>query len=282
MTDFRAEDWLTRPNGLAQRLREAREAAGMLAQDVATALSWDPAKVSKTENGKRTPTPADIRAWAQATRLEDAKRDEMLAMIETVRALRSSFRDRMRYGRSALQGEYDKLYREGTLFRIFQTIWIPGILQVPDYARQVFVDLDELRETPRDVAPAVQTRIARQQYLNDLSKRFEIIVHESALRTMLADPEVMRVQLDRLISATMLPNVRFGVLPQMKRIHTAPQASFVLYDEMAVTETFVGETRYFTEEAALLGRVMDRLWDDTVEGADARDLIRAVIEELPS
>ncbi|MFI5895621.1 helix-turn-helix domain-containing protein [Actinoplanes sp. NPDC051513] len=280
MTDFRAEDWLTRPHGLAQRFREAREAAGMLAQDVGAALHWDPAKVSKTENGKRTPTAADIHAWAEVTGLDDSRRDEMLAMLETVRALRSSFKDRMRYGRTALQGEYDRLYRESSRFRIFQTIWIPGILQVPDYARAVFIDLDELRETPRDVEPAVQTRIGRQQHLNDLSKRFEIIVCEAALRTVLADPQVMRVQLDRLISVTMLPNVRFGIIPLLKRIHTAPQASFVLYDELAVTESFVGETRYFTEEAALLGRIMERLWNDAVEGAEARGLIRAIIEDL--
>lgn len=282
MTDFRAEDWLTRPNGLAQRLRESREAAGMLAQDVAAALRWDPAKVSKTENGKRTPTPADIHAWARVTGLEDAKRDEMLALLETVRALRSSFRERMRYGRSALQGEYDRLYRDSTRFRIFQTTWIPGILQVPEYARQIFTDLDQLRDTPRDVEPAVRTRIDRQRHLTDVTKSFEIVVHESAMRTLVADPAVMHVQLDRLISATTLPNVRFGILPELSRIHTAPQASFVIYDDMAVTESFVGETRYFSEEAALLGRVMDRLWNDAIEGPAARERIRAVIDALPS
>lgn len=281
MTDFRAEDWLTRPNGLAQRLREAREAAGMLAQDVGAALRWDPAKVSKTENGKRTPTAADIRAWAEVTSLDDSRRDEMLAMLDTVKALRSSFRERMRYGRSALQGEYDRLYRDTTRFRIFQTAWVPGILQVPDYARQIFTDLDQLRDTPRDVEPAVSTRMERQRYLSDRARQFEIVVQEAALRTLLVDPAVMRIQLDRLISVTTLPNVTFGILPELKRIHTAPQASFVIYDEMAVMETFVGETRYFGEEAALLGRIMDRLVTETVQGAEARERIRAVIDALP-
>lgn len=281
MTDFRAEDWLTRPNGLAQRLREAREAAGLLAQEVGAKLQWDPAKVSKTENGKRTPTAADIRAWAQATGLDDAKRDEMLAMLETVKALRSSFKERMRYGRSPLQNEYDRLYQATTRFRIFQTAWVPGILQIPDYARQIFRDLDELRDTPRDVEPAVQTRIQRQRFLSDIGKSFEILIQESALRTLVVDPAVMRLQLDRLISVTSLPNVRFGILPELTRIHTVPQSSFVIYDEMAVMESFVGESRYFTEEAALLGRVMDRLWADAVEGGAARDIIRATLMAMP-
>lgn len=282
MTEFRSEDWLAKPDGLAQRIREAREANGMLAKDVGEVLKWDASKVSRTETGKRTPTKADILAWAAATKLAEGKTAELLAMLEELHSLQRSFRERMRHGRTPLQLEYAKLYADTTRFRIFQVAWIPGILQVPDYARQIFIDLDELSDAPRDLDAAVQARMSRQQSLYDTGKSFEIIVLESALRLLLADPPVMRMQLDRLLSVIGLPNVRFGIVPIGVRLSTAPQNSFVMYDDMAVVEGFHGETRHFADEADLYAKVMDRLWADAVEGDDARRMIVEVQKSLPA
>jgi transcriptional regulator with XRE-family HTH domain len=282
MTDFRADDWQPKPYGVADRLREAREAAGMQQKDVAAALKWDPAKLSKTESGARTPTVADIRAWAEVTGLSDEKRDEALEMLERFRSRERSWRERMRQGRRSVQLEYDRLYRDSTRFRIFQTVWVPGILQTPDYARQIFIDLDELDpDTPRDIDADVQARIRRRDYLYDLQKQFEVIITEAVLRTLIVDPAVMRSQLQRLESVMDLANVRFGILPQGRRIHTAPQTSFVLYDELAVTENFVSDTPYHGEEAHRFSVVMDRFWTEAVEGDAARELIRSAIEDLP-
>lgn len=282
MSDFRAEDWLAKPHGLAQRLREAREADGLQAKDLGTVLRWDPAKVSRTESGKRTPTADDIRAWGKATHLGETKTDELLAMLEEFHSLRSSFRERARYGRVPLQAEYSKLYADTAYFRIFQTAAVPGILQVPEYARQVLTDAGSLLDSPRDdVDAAVAERMRRQQALYDMGKRFEVILLESVLELLLCDPPVMRLQLDRLYSATGLPNVRVGIIPLRVRLSTAPQNSFVLYDDMVVVETFIGETRHFSEEAAQYAKVMEMLWSEAVEGDEARALITAAAKAVP-
>jgi hypothetical protein len=42
-------------------------------------------------------------------------------------------------------------------------------------------------------------------------------------------------------------------------LDTAPQHGFVLYDDVAVVETFAGETTHSEEESTLYTRVMDRL-----------------------
>jgi transcriptional regulator with XRE-family HTH domain len=281
MTDFRADDWQPKPYGVADRLREAREAAGLQQKDVAAALKWDPAKLSKTESGARTPTAADIRAWAEVTGLSDEKRDEALDLLERFRSRERSWRERMRHGRRSVQLEYERLYRDSTRFRIFQTVWVPGILQTPDYARQIFIDLDELDlDTPRDIDSDVQARMKRRDYLYDLGKQFEVIITESVMRTLIVDPPVMRSQLQRLESVMDLANVRFGIIPQGVRIHTAPQNSFVIYDELAVTENFVTDTPYHGEEASRMAVAMDRLWSDAAEGDRARALIRSAIEDL--
>lgn len=284
MTDFRPDDWAPKPYAVAERLRAAREAAGLQQRELAEALKWDPAKLSKTESGARTAvTPADVRAWASATNLPDEQRDEILEMLQRYKSAEKSWRDRMRQGRQSVQVEYARLYRDSTRFRIFQLAWVPGILQTPDYARQIFADLNELDPgVSRDLEADVQTRMARREYLYDLSKHFEIIISESVLRDIIVDIEVHRTQLARLELVLDLPNVRFGILPFGRRRHTAAQLGFVLYDDLAVEEDYVIDIPYHGAAAQRFAKVMERFWAEAVEGDDARAMIRRIIEELPA
>lgn len=282
-TDFRADDWQPKPYAVANRLREAREAAGLQQKDLAALLKWDPAKLSKTESGARTAvTAADVRAWAQATGMPDSVRDETLDMLASYKEHEKSWRERMRQGRQSVQVEYARLYRDSTKFRIFQLAWVPGILQTRDYARQIFEDLNALDPgVSRDIDADVQTRMARREFLYDLHKDYEIILSEAILRDLVVDPDVQRAQLVFLETVMELPNVRFGILPFGRRRHTAAQLGFVLYDDLAVIEDYVIDTPYHGDAAQRFATVMDRFWTEAVEGDEARGLIRSAIEALP-
>ncbi|TYB36722.1 hypothetical protein FXF50_16905 [Micromonospora sp. AP08] len=63
---------------------------------------------------------------------------------------------------------------------------------------------------------------------------------------------------------------------------TTPQNSFQMYDDVAVVETFVGETTYRDDEAATYTRAIERLWEEAVTGEDARRLIVRAAQELRS
>lgn len=281
MTEYRADD-KPKPFRVADRLREARLSAGLQAKDLAATLKWDPSKLSKTESGERTAvTPADVRAWAAATGMSSDDLDETLDILARFKANEKSWRERMRTGRRSVQVQYNRLYQDCTRFRIFQTAWMPGILQTADYARQIFAGLNELDpDTPKDVEADVMARMARREYLYDFAKKFEVILTESVLRTLIVDPQVQRAQLVRLEDVLDLPNVRLGILPQGVRLKTAPQSSFVMYDDMAIAEGFVVDDPYHGAQAERFAQVMDRFWEDAVEGSDARDLIRRVIDDL--
>jgi transcriptional regulator with XRE-family HTH domain len=281
MTDHR--DDKPKPFRVADRLREARLAAGMQAKDLAAALKWDPAKLSKTESAERTAvTEADVRAWAAATGMSDDDRDDTLDLLARFKANEKTWRERMRNGRRSVQVQYNRLYQDCTRFRIFQTVWVPGILQTPDYARQTFIGLNELDpDTPKDVEADVMARMARREYLYDSAKRFEVILTEAVLRTLIVDPDVMRSQLVRLEDVMDLPNVRLGILPQGVRLQTAPQSSFVMYDDMAIAEGFIIDNPYHGAQAERFATVMTRFWEDAAEGPEARRIIRQVIESLP-
>lgn len=283
MTDFRADDQRPKPFRVADRLREAREAAGLQQKDLGALLKWDPAKMSKTESGERTAvSETDVRAWAAATGMSDEDRDETIDLLVRFKSNEKSWREHLRKGRRSIQLDYNRLYQEKTNFRMLQTIWVPGILQTPDYARQIFAGLNEIDPgTPIDLDAEVQVRMARREYLYDLRKRFEFLLTEGVLRSLIVDAPVMRAQLVRLGDVFELPNVRLGVLPQGVRLHTAPQGSFVIYDDLAIIEGFGTQDPYHGAQAERLAGIMDRLWSDAVEGPAALDLIRRATSDLP-
>jgi hypothetical protein len=59
-----------------------------------------------------------------------------------------------------------------------------------------------------------------------------------------------------------------------------PQNNFVLYDDVAKVETFVGESSHTGDEVATYAKVLDRLWTAAAEGDAARRLIIRAADEL--
>lgn len=277
MSDSNLEQWLSKPDGLAARLRALRTQTGLSGKQFAEGLGWQPSKVSRLENGRQTPTPADLDAWAYAAgSAEEAAGLQQL--LEEARTAHRDWKRRMRDGQSAVQADYNALTEQSSVIRYFETAYVPGYLQTPAYARRVLTEMVDLHGLAvDDVDAAVAARMQRQHALYDPAKRFEFLLAEPVLHWHLCSPEVMRGQLDRLQTVLGLPNIRFGILPMHPAapLRTTPQQAFQLYDDTAVVEGFVGETVYRDDKAAALARVMDLLWDQAVTGEDARQLILA-------
>ncbi|MET8912425.1 hypothetical protein [Micromonospora sp. NPDC004551] len=53
-----------------------------------------------------------------------------------------------------------------------------------------------------------------------------------------------------------------------------------MYDDVAIVETFVGETTYRDVEAATYTKAIERLWNEAVTGEDARRLIVRAAQDL--
>jgi transcriptional regulator with XRE-family HTH domain len=275
-------DWLTQPDGLATRLHDLRTSAGMSGKDLAKALDWQQSKVSRLENGRQMPAENDIEAWASACGAKDETIREMLDQLGEAESVRMQFRRRMSRGQAAVQASYNDLVERSTLVRHFETVYVPGLLQIPEYARRVLTEMVDLHELPiDDVDAAVSGRMQRQQMLYDTSRRFEFLLAEPVLHWRLCPPEVMRHQLDRLHSVLGMSHVRLGVIPLGVELATTPQNSFQLYDDTAIVETFIGETVHGESGSAAYARAMERLWDEAVTGDDVRQLIIAATEDLP-
>jgi transcriptional regulator with XRE-family HTH domain len=268
------ENWLTEPGGLADRLRALRTQAGLAGKDLAATTMWATSKVSRLENGRQMPSEDDIKVWANACGADDATTRELTHLLGEVHAAHLDWKRRMRRGQAAVQANYGQLVQESGSIKHFETVYVPGLLQTAEYARRVLGEMVELHDLEvKDVTEAVAERMRRQQFLYDTERTFEFLLAEPVLRWMLCPPDVMRGQLDRLQTVIGMPNIRFGVVPMGRQLRTAPQNSFQLYDDMAIVETFVGETTHRGDEAAAYAQALERMWDDAITGEDARGLI---------
>jgi transcriptional regulator with XRE-family HTH domain len=272
-------DWLTRPAGLAPRLRALRNSAGLAGTDLADRAGWHQSKVSRIENGKQLPSVADIRTWTSACGTPEAV-DELLDLLGDVQAVHLDWKRRTSRGQVAVQASYNELVQGSKIIRHFETVVVPGLLQTPEYARCIAIEAASIHGTDDDPDQVVATKLQRQHLLYDSTKEFEFLLAEPVLRWLPGPPEVMRAQLDRLQTVIGLPNVRLGVVPLGVQLDTMPQNSFVLYDDVAKVETFVGESSHTGDEAASYASIMDRLWAAAAEGNEARRLIIRAADEL--
>jgi transcriptional regulator with XRE-family HTH domain len=270
------EQWLSLPDGPAARLRALRAQTGRSGKEFAEMLGWQPSKVSRLENGRQTPTSADLHAWVLACGVDAAVVDELRQLLERAHTAHRDWRRRMRLGQTPVQSDYNALTDQSSTIRYFETVYVPGYLQTAAYARRVLTEMVDLHGLAvDDVDAAVATRMQRQHALYDPGKQFEFLLAEPVLHWRLCPADVMRGQLDRLQAILGLPNIRFGILPMRPAapLRTTPQNAFQLYDHTAVVESFVGEIVYRDERATAYARAMDRMWEEAVTGEEARQLI---------
>jgi transcriptional regulator with XRE-family HTH domain len=279
------EEALNGPDGLRARLRELRVRAGMQQQELASKTGWHPSKVSRIEAGKTKPSAQDVRAWVLAVEGPVELADELIDVLVDAESEHRSWKSAMRRGQAPVQGDYYELAAQAHTIKDFEMVAVPGYVQTSAYARAMFDEMIRLHQlSVRDVEKALTLRLERQELLYT-DRRFELLIAQPVLEWLLCPPDVMRAQLTRLLSLIGMPNVRFGILPTRVRLHAIPQNTTVAFisDDATVVavETFATDTLYYGSEAASFVNAIDRLWQDAVEGEDARRMIveaRAALE----
>jgi transcriptional regulator with XRE-family HTH domain len=233
-------------------------------------------KISRIENGKSVPTLADIEAWVKATNAKDEEVTELAALLDQIATEARSWRLVNRLGLAPRQQEIAELEQSAHTIRVFQPVMVPGLLQIADYARRVM----EMSYTAGpDIARAVAVRMERQTILYDQAKQFEFVITEGALRWRPGPPDMMRAQLDRLVSIASLPNVTLSLVPlgetPIPLLH--PFVIFEMEGESLVTaETYSTELQlHDAEDIARYHQVLDQL--RAAAAPDAAALISVIV-----
>lgn len=270
---------------LGAHLRQLRRDAtpqALSGRELAAACSWFPSKVSKIENGKQTPSPSDIRAWVTATGHPEAERP-LRAELAALESFYRDWRRQLKAGMRFRQVESLGLESETRHLRVWEPNYVPGLLQIAEYARIRLAQGARLYGAPDDGDSAVAIRMNRQQVLHLPTKRFDFLIAEGALRDgNAAPPEVMAAQLDRLMVSTTHTTVTLGIVPAAVLWPFHADNGFWLYDTNAVIiETLTAELRLtHADEVAIYARVHAALTEAAVYGTDARTLIASAIAAL--
>jgi transcriptional regulator with XRE-family HTH domain len=266
---------------LGTRLREIRLDAGLTARALAKLAGWHFTKVSKLEHGTRRPSLDDIRAWCRYCQEEDQVTD-LIATARGIDDMYAEWRRQMRAGMKHFQDSFRPLYEQTLLFRVYETTFIPGLLNTAGYAAAILEFWAGLMSLPAAIETAVAARMDRQNILYAGRRRFLFMIEEQALRTRVGGTEVMAGQLDRLLTLMSLPTISLGIIPDAGERHALAQGSFWMFDDTRVQLETVSAGLDITQpaEISLYAQVFDLLQRSAVYGHGARDLIRSALGGL--
>lgn len=266
---------------VAARLLDLRKTAGLKAHEVAALCGWHKSKVSRLENAHTPPSDNDIRKWCQACDalqhapdLIAASRDADQMYVEWKRIHRTGIRRRQ---------EVDvPLYDRTSLFRVYCSNVVPGLLQTHGYAEALLSTISQFQGTPDDAADAATARLARSHVIHEGRHRFVLLVEETTLRYRIGPPAVMAGQLGHLLEVLSLPSVAFGVIPFTAQRRIWPIETFMIFDDERVqVETLSAEINITSPgEINVYAKAFAHLQRMAVYGTKAQALITAAIDTL--
>jgi transcriptional regulator with XRE-family HTH domain len=223
---------------LGALLRTLRVEADMTIEQVAEQLLCSPSKVSRMETGLRGTSQRDIRDLCAVYDVTDpAQRDHLAALAKGGRE-QAWWQP---YDLPSPFATYIGLEAEATHIRAYQPGVVPGLLQVPDYARAIH-ESSLPRLADPEIEERIQVRANRQKILtrkDPSPPQYRVIIDEAVLHRMAGSPAVMHAQMDRIIRASELPNVTVQILAYAAGPHPALDSNFILLDFQTPVPTVV-------------------------------------------
>ncbi|MFI0818657.1 helix-turn-helix domain-containing protein [Streptomyces sp. NPDC021098] len=266
---------------LGARLGEIREDTGLTGRALAALCGWHPSKVSKIEHAKTSPSPEDIRAWAEHCDVPEQTAD-LIASLRTAQGMWVEWRRMERAGLRRAQEERLPLYERTTRFRVYSSWLIPGLIQTRAYTTAVLRAIRERRGLVDDVEAAVASRMERQRLLHTGERRFAFLIEESVLRCGTGGAETMAEQLAHILAISSLANVSVGVVPMQPDRVRWPVESFWMFDMAEVNVELVSGFLTITQpgEIAMYARTFGEFTEHALYGAAARELISSAADSL--
>ncbi|MGW0592872.1 helix-turn-helix domain-containing protein [Streptosporangium sp. NPDC002607] len=183
---------------------------------------------------------------------------------------------------------YVGLEEAASTVRTYEVQFIPGLLQSPEYARAVIM-LVHGGASASEVDRRVSLRMARQQRLTRPdAPTLWAVMDEAVLRRPIGGPQVLRAQIDHLLEAVELPNVKLQIMPFDRGGHAAAGGPFsilrfperdlpdVVYMEQLTSALYLDKL----DETDHYMQVMDRLCIQAYSLAESRRFLEDLREEL--
>jgi transcriptional regulator with XRE-family HTH domain len=189
---------------LGEHLRRIRLAAGYRIQEsFAAVMHTSQDTISRAETGNQPPTDDLFAQWMELCHVTGGELEMFKGALKLARNSKGL----------VVEG-FDKwppIERQASFLRCWCPMLLPGLFQVDDYALPLF---RAMGKTEEKAAELLALRLSRQDVLTGPEPVTGVfLIDESVLHRPVGSPEVMVQQLDRLLSASGLPNVTVQIVP---------------------------------------------------------------------
>jgi transcriptional regulator with XRE-family HTH domain len=271
---------------LGIELRRLRENALLSCEEVGQTLDCSGSRISRIETGGINVKPGDVRELLEIYGVTGTEAESLVQLAREARQKGwwHTYGQTLPPWFEAFIG----LEAEAVRQRDFQAMVIPGLFQTEDYAHAV------IRAAPnaasvKDIERLVQLRMERQAILDQPTPPdLWVVLSESVLRVQVGGPDVMRVQLSRLIELAEQPNVTLQVLPFSTAALVQPISPFTILEFPEAADPTVVYLEHLTgslfiEREAEVDRytvVFDHLRAEALGTSQSVDLIARIVADL--
>ncbi|WP_433682624.1 helix-turn-helix domain-containing protein [Nocardia sp. CA-119907] len=199
---------------LGRFIRRQREENTLLTQaEVAIQMQWSHSKYSRLERGE--PGKVLDRDLTELGKILEIPDDKIAVMIDLAHQVAEktwyyTFDDLIRRNFDV----YMRLETDAHAMAIYRPDLIPGLFQTADYAHalnRIYFPKDSEEEHNR----RIELKLQRQTIITRKKSpvTVDLVLHESALHSIVSDQAVMSAQLRRLADLSTRPNITIQILP---------------------------------------------------------------------
>jgi transcriptional regulator with XRE-family HTH domain len=270
-------------------LRRLREEKGLRQDDVVEKLDWSLSKLIRIENGSVGVSVTDVRALLGVYGAPSTAADDLVALARSARQRRwwSAYRDIL----NQQYQEFIGFEADAARLRQFHPAIVPGLLQTEAYVRAMIPALVLSPVSEAEYEGLVQVRLHRQQDVlySGNPPEFIVVIDEAALRRVVGDVDVMREQLQHLVSVQELDTLTLGILPFSAGPHIGMQGAFHIMefaadedDDVLYLENALGDVS-MRDRPDLVSRYSNHLngmLERSLRGSAAVEFLQKISEEL--
>ncbi|MFB7028572.1 MULTISPECIES: helix-turn-helix domain-containing protein [unclassified Streptomyces] len=257
----------------AEELYRLRTARKLSLRQLGERVGWDWSLFGKMEKGETLGSPDVVQGLDTFYETPGL----LLTLWELAAGDKSQFKERYR--------RYMTLEAEAVSLWHFGVSVVPGLLQTPEYAREL---LAAGGYKGKELEQQVEARMSRKALLEgEDAPPFRTILAEAALRTPVRDGQEWRAQLEYLREMSERQNITVHVLPQSAGVHglVGTEAWFLrLANGRPVAYTENAHSGELVEESTMIERMQrayDVVRDMALSPAESRKFILHMLEEVP-
>jgi transcriptional regulator with XRE-family HTH domain len=271
---------------LAAELRRLRSEAGLSREQVENETGVNEGTLYRIETARARPQRRTLTALLDLYGADDAVKADLLEVARS-----SGGQGWARPYDWQLPGEYAayiSFEAEARAVHNYESLFIPGLLQTPDYGRAMVQGVLPAA-TAEQVDQRVQARAERQKLLESENPlELWAVMDEAAIRRQVGGPQIMAAQLDHLTQAAKRPNITVQVITFGSGAHPGMPGPFAhmefrhdLGPDLVYIDTPAGDIFLETDDDVRRYRSMfDHLRAIALSPADTTRLITAISSSL--